>query len=77
MIDFYEIKITGLFGRFDVTIPITDNRLIIVGHNGTGKSTILNAFYYLISAQWEKLQEIHFDTLSIRVNYQEFTINRK
>lgn len=77
MINFHEISITGLFGRFDVTLPITDNRVIIVGHNGIGKSTILNAFYYVISAQWEKLREIHFVSLKVRAGRRAFTIQRE
>ena len=74
MIEFKEISITGLFRKFDVTLPIKNNRIIIVGHNGIGKSTILNAFYYTISAQWEKLGEIQFETLKIRADRRVFTV---
>lgn len=77
MINFHEISITGLFGRIDVTLPIKDNRIILVGHNGIGKSTILNAFYYVISAQWEKLRDIHFDSLKVRADRRAFTIKRE
>lgn len=66
-----------MFGRFDVTLPIKDNRVIIVGHNGIGKSTILNAFYYVISSQWEKLREIHFHKLKLRAGRRTFTIERQ
>ena len=76
MIKFHEISIKGMFGRFDVTLPINDNRIIIVGHNGIGKSTILNAFYYVISAQWEKLIETYFQKLELRADNQVFTIER-
>ena len=77
MIKFHEISIKGMFGRFDVTLPINDNRIIIVGHNGIGKSTILNAFYYVISAQWEKLTETYFQKLELRADSQVFTIERE
>ncbi len=60
-----------------MTLPIRDNRVIIIGHNGIGKSTILNAFYYLISAQWEKLGEIDFDSLEVRANNQTFTVKQE
>lgn len=60
MITFKEISIKGLFGESDVHFPISDNRLILVGYNGIGKSTILNIFYYFISQQWSKLAEQDF-----------------
>jgi len=77
MIKFDEISITGLFGRFNVSLPIMDNRIIIVGHNGIGKSTVLNAFYYVISSQWEKLREIHFESLKIRAGRRVIAIERE
>lgn len=67
MIIFKEIEIIGLFGETDIKIPILDNRLIIVGYNGIGKSTILNIFYYFISQQWHKLQDQDFVSVSIKL----------
>ena len=77
MINFHELSVTGLFGRFNVTIPIKDNRIIIVGNNGIGKSTILNAFCYVISTKWEKLRELHFESIRIKVDNETFTIERR
>lgn len=65
MISFKELRIKGLFGRSDIKIPIIDNVLILVGYNGTGKSTVLNAFYYFISSQWQKLDELQFDEIMV------------
>ncbi|MAJ64527.1 MAG: hypothetical protein CL556_11105, partial [Alphaproteobacteria bacterium] len=67
MIIFKEIEITGLFGESDIHFPIKDNRIILVGYNGIGKSTILNIFYYFISQQWHKLQELDFISVSLRL----------
>lgn len=67
VIIFKEIEITGLFGETDIKIPVLDNRLILVGYNGIGKSTILNIFYYFISQQWHKLGEQDFATISIKL----------
>ncbi len=77
MINFQKISITGLFGRIDVSLPINDNRLIIVGNNGIGKSTILNAFYYFTSLQWEKLRDIEFETIKIHANDEIFSIKKE
>lgn len=67
MITFKEIEIVGLFGESDVHIPIRDNRIILVGYNGIGKSTILNIFYFFISQQWHKLGEQDFSSVSLRL----------
>ena len=37
-----RFRITGLHGVRTVDISITDNKLILVGENGTGKTTIAN-----------------------------------
>ncbi len=78
MITFKEIEITGLFGEADVQIPIKDNRIILVGYNGIGKSTILNIFYFFISQQWQKLCDQHFVSVTIRLKNKnrKLTINR-
>ena len=78
MITFKEIEITGLFGESDVHIPIKDNRIILVGYNGIGKSTILNIFYYFISQQWHKLHQQDFESVSLRLKEKnrKLTINR-
>jgi ABC-type cobalamin/Fe3+-siderophores transport system ATPase subunit len=49
-----QFQIGGLFGLQQVTIPISDNKLVIVGVNGIGKSTVLSLFYYLIARRWSK-----------------------
>lgn len=78
MITFKEIEIIGLFGESDIHIPIKGNRIILVGYNGIGKSTILNIFYYFISQQWHKLCEQDFVNVSLQLknNKRKLTINR-
>ncbi len=46
----FEIK--KLHGYRDLEVQIQDNTLIIVGENGSGKTTVLHLFYYLLSGQW-------------------------
>lgn len=70
-----EIYIKGLFGRHDIRVPIRDNRLIIVGVNGIGKSTVLNILYFFISRQWEKLADIEFDTIKIKIGRQTLSVD--
>ena len=63
MISLQSFKVSGLHGDKIISVPIRDNRLVIVGMNGLGKSTFLNILYYFISRQWAKLAEYTFDYL--------------
>lgn len=71
----FEIK--GLRGKYDVAIDIADNRFVLVGVNGIGKSTVLNIFYYLVSQQWEKLDSHSFTEISLEVNGQRASFTKK
>ncbi|MYZ50140.1 AAA family ATPase [Propylenella binzhouense] len=76
MIRFKDFSISGLFGRHSAKLPIKDNRIVIVGYNGVGKSTILNAFYYIISSQWVKLDEIVFDEIIISTTTRRIRVKK-
>ncbi|WP_218048631.1 AAA family ATPase, partial [Curvivirga aplysinae] len=76
-INFQEFSVKGLFGTEDVSIPIKDNKLIIVGVNGLGKSTILNLFYFFISRQWKKMSDYEFLELSLKAKGRRFRVTRE
>ena len=63
-----SFAIFGLFGTRNVHIPISKNRLILVGVNGIGKSTVLSMFYAYISLRWDRLREFQFDVIEIVLN---------
>ncbi len=71
-----QISIRGLHGRMDITIPIKNNKLILVGINGLGKTTILNLLYFILSRQWYRLLEVSFSELIISVNDDELRITQ-
>ena len=73
----HEITIRGLHSRLDVTIPIKDNRLILVGVNGLGKTTVVNALFYFLSRQWRRLSHIAFDEMSLTIGTEEFIVRRE
>ena len=58
-----RFRVEGLFGRRNVDLALSDNRLIIVGENGSGKSTVVNMLYYFVTAQWDRLQKMRFTKL--------------
>ncbi|NGX94487.1 MAG: ATP-binding cassette domain-containing protein [Candidatus Afipia apatlaquensis] len=71
-----ELKIEGLFGKFNVKVTIKDNKLILIGPNGVGKSTIINTLYFLLSRQWGRLREINFTSASITIDGKSLTVDR-
>lgn len=54
-----EFKITKLFGYKDVHLKFENDVLILMGENGAGKTSILNALYFTLTGKWEKLLKIN------------------
>jgi predicted ATP-binding protein involved in virulence len=71
-----QLRIANLHGAFDVTIPIQGNRLILVGVNGLGKSTCINALYFVLSRQWPRLLQIQFDEIELQLDNSSIRITR-
>jgi predicted ATPase len=63
-----RFRIEGLHGRRTITVPIEDNRIILVGENGTGKSTVASIIYYLLTQQWRRIKDYRFDSIEAVVN---------
>jgi energy-coupling factor transporter ATP-binding protein EcfA2 len=62
-----QFQIDGLHGRNrTIDIPIRDNRLVLVGENGTGKSTVANILYYLLTQQWRRLADYRFNFIQVQ-----------
>ncbi len=74
----HSMKITGFFGRKEpVFIKFKDNKLIFVGENGLGKSTIMKVLCYALTCQFEELNEYIFDEIIIKINEQTISIDRR
>ena len=63
-----QFRVDGLHGHRNFLVTIKDDRLIVVGENGTGKSTLANLIYYFITCQWARLAEYRFDNVSAVLN---------
>lgn len=63
-----EFKIEGLFGSRDICIPFNNPVKILIGENGLGKTTMLNALYYTITSQFHKLNSIDFEKISLTLS---------
>ncbi len=66
-----RFRITGLHGIRTVDIPITDNKLILVGENGTGKTTIVNLIYFFLTRQWNRMASYRFESIEMSSNSEE------
>lgn len=71
-----EIAVFGLHGRLNIKVPIKDNKVIMTGRNGIGKSTVLNILCFTLSRQWHRLCEYEFKKVSIKIAGRRFTIEK-
>lgn len=57
--------IKNLFGYKDINLDFNEPFLILVGENGSGKTTILNAIYYTLTKNFEELNKIKFESITM------------
>ncbi|WP_099708620.1 AAA family ATPase [Flavobacterium sp. 9] len=60
-----RFKIFKLFGYQDVDIDFSDRYKILIGENGLGKTTILNALYFLLDKKFKKLNNLKFESIEL------------
>lgn len=71
-----KFEILGLFGYKDVSITFNHSTLIVIGENGFGKTSILNALNFLITHSYKRLLGITFNELRLTINDKEFCFER-
>jgi ABC-type cobalamin/Fe3+-siderophores transport system ATPase subunit len=70
-----RVVITGIHGtNRKIDARIQDDTLILVGENGSGKTTFLRMLYDLFSGRWFSLARVKFDTLTITLNKEKIPI---
>lgn len=63
-----SFSIKKLFGERDVDISFDSNMRVLVAENGYGKTTILNALYYIATGNTPKLRKIEFESIELVFN---------
>lgn len=63
-----SFKINNLFGYRNIEINQNADCIIIVGENGSGKSTVMNCLYYVLTKRFEDLLKIDFESIEIIFN---------
>lgn len=71
-IQLHSFLIENLNGTHSVKLLFINNRLILIGENGTGKSTVLTMLYLILTAQWIRLNEYEFTNITIKFHDGEF-----
>ena len=66
-----EFWIIGLWGERNYHLIFEDGKLIMVGENGSGKSTVLRIVYYTLSKKWNKLAQEDFKKIRIILENEE------
>ena len=72
-----SFKVIKLHGYKNYEFSFPDNTLILVGENGSGKTTVLRLLYYLLSSQWNLLAPYNFKEISISINHKEHTLKHE
>lgn len=60
-----QFDIVGLHGVRDYSICFEDNKVIIVGENGSGKTTVFKIMYHTLSCDWDALRTFDFESVSM------------
>src|SRR5262245_57590381 len=66
-----RFQVIGLHGSRTMDVRLEDNKLVLVGENGTGKSTFVNLIYYFLTKQWDRLREYRFSRIQAHFGDQE------
>jgi ABC-type Na+ transport system ATPase subunit NatA len=74
---FTNFKIEGLRGGPDINVDISDNTLIMVGENGSGKTTFLRILFYFLSGRWSGLSQFKFTKITATINDREHVVRYK
>lgn len=60
-----SIEIKGLYGVRDFDVHFEKNKVILVGENGSGKTTISRIIYATLSCNWDLLRTYPFERVTI------------
>lgn len=70
-----RFRVAGLHHSLNMDVPLDEaNRLILVGENGTGKSTFVNLMYYFLTKQWTRLHDYRFVRIHAQLGDQDLVL---
>lgn len=72
-----SFKINKLHDSLNFELKFENNTLILLGENGSCKTTIIKMLYYTLSLQWGKLSQYNFESIEINVDKNIFKISKE
>lgn len=72
-----RIRINGLHGTKTIDVTVKDNTLVLVGENGSGKTTFLRILFHVLSGRWLPLVQYRFESIEIKLSGQEYKITHE
>lgn len=72
-----RFQIVGLHGRRNIDITIRDNTLVLVGENGSGKTTFLRILFHFLSGRWISLVQFRFDSIIATIGGSEYSVSHE
>ena len=67
MFKIQSVKITGFWQRFNASCDFNDDVNIIIGRNGTGKTTFMNILHSVLSVDIDTIDSNDFDSIEIKL----------
>jgi len=71
-----RFRIETLHNIRTIDVRITDNKLVLVGENGSGKSTVANFIYFFLTRQWHRMLNYKFKKVLAVIDSKEVVVNR-
>jgi energy-coupling factor transporter ATP-binding protein EcfA2 len=72
-----RIAVKGLYGNRTIDATLKDNTLILVGENGSGKTTFLRILFQVLSGRWLPLIQYRFDSISVSIAGKVYDISHE
>lgn len=72
-----SFKIVGLHNSLNFEIVFKENTLILLGENGSCKTTIIKMLFYTLSLQWKKLSQYNFKYIEIIIDSENLKITKE
>ena len=69
-------RVEALHGKRTINLEFRDNKLVLIGENGSGKSTIVNLLYYFLSCQWRRIRNYEFKSITAIINDKSISITK-
>lgn len=69
-----RFKVVHLHDRKTIDVSISDNTLVLVGENGSGKTTFLRILFHFLSGRWIALASFHFESIIATIDGKEYEI---